>query len=240
MKRLKIRKLLIYIAAMLFPITMFYYSPYVIIHAALDSAINGSCILFLAMLVLSIFFGRLFCGYVCAGAGFGEMAGCINQKKPALGRLRWIKYVIWIIWLTAVIVLYAINSVKTVDPFWGTNHGISVGYIVEYIPYYIVVTLLFGVPLLFGRRAFCHYLCWMAPFMNLGMTIRELLHLPGLRIKVEKDNCIHCKLCTKNCPMGLDVHEMIQNGKIDANECSMCGDCMSSCPKDVISYKWKD
>lgn len=239
MKRTKVRKTLVYIAAMLFPLTMFYYSPYVIVYAAMNSVINGSCILFLGMLVLSVFFGRTFCGYVCAGAGFGEMAGCINQKEPKLGRLRLIKYVIWVIWLAIVIYLYVTSGVEEVDPFWGTNHGISVGYIVEYIPYYIVVTLLFGVPLLFGKRAFCHYLCWMAPFMNLGMKIREVLHLPGLRVKVESDKCVHCKLCNKSCPMGLDVHKMVQEGKIDAYECAMCGDCMSSCPKKVISYGWK-
>ncbi|WP_256183623.1 hypothetical protein [Extibacter muris] len=62
------------------------------------------------MLIFSVFFGRLFCGYVCAGAGFGEMAGCINEKAPKLGRLRYIKYVIWFLWLAIVTGLYIANG----------------------------------------------------------------------------------------------------------------------------------
>ena len=92
--RQKIRKTLIYLAAIIFPITMFYYSPYVIIHAATESVICGSFILFALMLIFSIFFGRIFCGYMCAGGGFAEMAGCINNKPPRLGKLKLIKYVI--------------------------------------------------------------------------------------------------------------------------------------------------
>ena len=49
--RQKIRKTLIYLAAIIFPITMFYYSPYVIIHAATESVICGSFILFAFMLI---------------------------------------------------------------------------------------------------------------------------------------------------------------------------------------------
>lgn len=237
MKREKIRQGIIFISALLFPITMYYYSPAVIIHAALTGVICGSFIMFVCMLYFSIFLGRSFCGYVCAGAGFGEMAGCINQKMPKLGKLRYIKYVIWGIWLTIVILLYIKNGgIKTIDPLFGTEHGISIKAIEEYIVYYIVVFLLFGIPLLFGKRAFCHYVCWMAPFMNIGMKIRDILHLPGLRIHVDKKKCINCKRCTAKCPMGLNVQEMVQQGKICESECSMCGVCIDICPKQVISY----
>ena len=41
------------------------------------------------MLVFSIFFGRIFCGYICAGAGLGEMAGCINNKPAKLGNKKY-------------------------------------------------------------------------------------------------------------------------------------------------------
>lgn len=127
---------------------MFYYSPYVIIHAALNSVVCGSFILFLCMLAFSVFFGRLFCGYVCAGAGFGEMAGCINEKAPKLGRLRYIKYVIWFIWLAIVTGLYIANGrLRHFDLFYGTKHGISVAAVEKYPVYLLVVQLLLGCPL---------------------------------------------------------------------------------------------
>lgn len=237
MKRQKIRKTIIFISALLFPITMFYYSPYIIIHAAIDSIICGSFIVFGCMLLLSIFFGRIFCGYLCAGAGLGEMAGYINANPPKLGKRKYIKYVIWVIWLAIIIFLFINNGgIKAIDPLYGTTNGISVTSAPEYIVYYVVVFLLFGLPLLFGKRAFCHYLCWMAPFMNIGMKIRELLHIPGLRLNVDKDKCIRCNRCTTQCPMGLKVQEMIIEGTPCQNECSMCGACIDVCPKKVISY----
>lgn len=240
MKRQKIRKTMIFISAMIFPITMFYYSPYIIIHAALNSVICGSFILFTCMLLFSVLFGRLFCGYMCAGAGFGEMAGCINAKSPILGKRKYIKYVIWLIWLSIVTGLYIANGgLKYFDPLYGTKYGISISAIEEYPVYFVVVFLLFGVPLICGKRAFCHYLCWMAPFMNIGIKIRNLLHLPGFRLHIEKEKCINCKLCNKSCTMGLDVYKMVQENCVDENECSMCGACIDSCPKKVIQYRFE-
>lgn len=239
MKRQRWRKTFLFISAILFPVTMFYYSPYIIIHAALNSVVCGSFLLFAGMVIFSVFFGRLFCGYICAGAGFGEMAGCISDKKPKLGKLNLIKYGIWALWLTIVIALYIMNGgLKYVNPMYGTNHGISVTAPEEYIVYYIVVFLLFVMPLIFGKRAFCHYLCWMAPFMNLGIKIRRVLHLPGLYIHTDKEKCIDCDLCSKHCVMGLDVRHMVQTGRIDEYECSMCGACIDICPKKAICYRY--
>ena len=64
--RQKIRKTLIFLSVILFPVTMFYYSPYVIIMAATESVICGSFILFALMLLFSIFFGRIFCVLTCS------------------------------------------------------------------------------------------------------------------------------------------------------------------------------
>lgn len=240
MKRQQLRKTLIFISALVFPITFFYYSPYVIIHAAIEGIVGGSCILFAGMLVFSIFFGRLFCGYICAGAGFGEMAGCINKKGAKLGKYRWIKYIIWVIWLMLVIFMFIKSGgIKAMDPLYGTKYGISLSAVEEFPVYYGVVIILFGMPLLFGKRAFCHYICWMAPFMNIGMKIRSFLHLPGVRMNMNKTKCIKCKKCNASCPMGLDVEAMVQAEKMCESECSMCGACIDSCPKKVITYEVK-
>lgn len=55
MKREKVRKLLLIIAFLLFPITMWYFSPDIIIVGAMERVINGSFITFSIMLFGSIF-----------------------------------------------------------------------------------------------------------------------------------------------------------------------------------------
>ena len=50
-----------------------------------------------------------------------------------------------------------------------------------------------------GRRAFCHYVCWMAPFMVLGTKIANRLKIPVLHIKADKTKCNGYKKCSEKC-----------------------------------------
>ena len=61
--RQRIRKTLLIISFLLFPITIWYFSPYLIILAASEHIMDGSFIVFVAMFVLSMFFGRVWCLY---------------------------------------------------------------------------------------------------------------------------------------------------------------------------------
>ncbi|MDD5936991.1 MAG: 4Fe-4S dicluster domain-containing protein [Clostridiales bacterium] len=76
----------------------------------------------------------------------------------------------------------------------------------------------------------------MAPFMVLGTKVRKPLHLPGLHIKAEKEQCISCKACNKKCPMSLDVCAMVKDGQEFGSECIQCGECVDACPKKVLKY----
>ncbi|NCC56721.1 MAG: 4Fe-4S dicluster domain-containing protein, partial [Synergistales bacterium] len=44
------------------------------------------------------------------------------------------------------------------------------------------------------------------------------------------------RLCTKNCPMSLDVNAMVRSGDMFSPECISCGACVDVCPKKVISF----
>ena len=36
--------------------------------------------------------------------------------------------------------------------------------------------------------------------------------------------------------MSLDIHAMVQNGTMGNSECILCGNCIDTCPKQVICY----
>lgn len=240
MKRQNVRKLLLLIALFLFPITIYYFSPYVIIQGAMEGVITGSFIVFLGMLIGAILFGRLFCGYICPAGGIQECAIMVNDKSPKQGWKNYIKYIIWVLWILAIVALFLIQKNDiTVNFFYLTDHGISVANIYGYVIYYGVILLIFMPSVLFGKRIFCHYFCWMAPFMVIGTKIGNLLSIKRLRLQGDKAACISCHKCDKACPMSLSVTEKVQKEKMDDSECILCGACVDICPKGAISYKFK-
>jgi ferredoxin len=76
----------------------------------------------------------------------------------------------------------------------------------------------------------------MAPFMIIGTKLSNLLKLPRLRLKANKDRCIGCDQCSRKCPMSLDVKEMVEISKMENTECVLCGECIDICPKKSIAY----
>jgi len=88
-----------------------------------------------------------------------------------------------------------------------------------------------------GRRGACHGICWMSPFLNAGMLVGRLLHLPQMRIKAKAESCIDCKKCNSKCPMSIDVNAAVKTGSVKSYDCILCGECVDVCPKDVLSYR---
>ena len=106
------------------------------------------------------------------------------------------------------------------------------------LPIYFGIVALFFVPNLFlGRRAMCHCVCWMAPFMVLGEKLGAALRLPQLRIEAEPDRCVDCGKCEGACPMSLPVERLLQAGTIGDAECIQCAACADACPKDVLKLR---
>ncbi len=235
--RQRFRAGLILLSFLLFPVTLNFLSPYLIVMGAAEGVITGSFLLFGALFVGSLFLGRLWCGWVCPGAGMARLAAPINTTAFALGRADWIKWGIWAPWVLLIGSL-AINAggYRSVDPMFMTESGISVDEPVKYIVYFAVVGLFVGLAVAFGRRAGCHTVCWMAPFMILGRGLRNRLGLPALQLVTDPAACVKCTSCTSTCPMSLPVSTLVQTGSIEHPECILCGTCADGCHKHAIRY----
>ncbi len=230
------------VALLAFPVTIWYFSPYLIIMAAMQHVINGSFIVFTLMFLLGIFFGRLWCGYFCPTGGMSDCFARFSSKEPKQGWRNYIKYGIWLVWLSGVVICHALGKGEyTIQPFFMTDHGISVSNIYCYIIYYGIILLFLLPAILHGKRATCHYICWMAPFMAMGYRLGRLLHLPQLRMQVKKDGCVSCGKCRKACPMSLDVPALVKAGGINSlnsAECILCGECASACGAGILGYEF--
>ena len=234
-KRQMLRRGIILVSFLLFPVTMFYMSPAMIFKGARTGVISGSFILFGLLFLSALFLGRAFCAWVCPISGLGQICMSINDKRARGGRCDWIKYFLWAPWIVAVAaVAVAHGGYHYIDPFLGTDHGISISRPVLYIFYFIVLGLVFVLALTAGRMAFCHYVCWMAPFMVIGTKIQQTLRWPALGLLAEPSRCTDCGMCSQNCTMSLDVMARVKQGDMADRECILCATCVDTCPEGAI------
>ena len=234
----RFRKFTLIFSMLLFPITIYYFSPYLIVMAAFQHIINGSFIVFCLMFVLGIFFGRFWCGFFCPTGGMSECFAEFSPKAPKQGWRNCIKYAIWVAWIACVAVFHILGKgAYTIQPFFMTDHGISMANIYSFVIYYGIVILFLIPAIIHGKRANCHYICWMAPFMIFGYKFGRTLRLPQLKLKAKSQNCAGCKKCDKACPMSLAVSEMAKAGELKSAECVLCGACAAACSNNVIEFR---
>ena len=218
---------------------MYYLSPVLIIQAAAEGIVAGSFILFSLQFVSALVLGRAFCGWVCPAAGLQEACFMARDKRATGGKFDLIKFVIWLPWLAAIVwMAVRAGGLHTIGPLYQTrdHYGISIAEPPAYIVFYFFIALIVVLALSAGKRAFCHYVCWMAPFMIVGRKVANLIGLPALRLRADRAKCVSCKRCTQNCTMSLEVEQMVQNEGMEHAECILCGTCADVCPKKVISY----
>ncbi len=237
--RQRLRMFLLLSSWILFPITIFYFSPYIIVVAASMGIVNGSLIVFGLLLLAATVLGRAYCGWLCPAGGLQEAAMAVNNQ-PAPGWLGRVKWAIWSIWIaTILLLLLNAGGYHEVRPLLGIERGISLLEPFAYMIYLLVTGLALGLAAWAGRRGFCHSVCWMAPFMVIGRRLGRVLRLSVLHVRSEPAACVGCQLCTRNCPMSLPVHQMVQRGSINSDDCILCGNCVDNCRKDALHFSFR-
>lgn len=230
---------MILVSFFLFPATFYYLSPVLIVQAANSGIINGSFILFGLLFLFAPVLGRGWCGWLCPAAGCQEALFKARNKKVSKGD--WFKWVIWFPWIGSIAVLaIKAGGYSEIDPFYQTTYGVSVANFPSLIVYFIVLFILIILPgFIFGRRAFCHHLCWMAPFMIIGRKIANRAKVTSLRLEAKSDKCVHCHRCTEHCPISLPVEKMVESGKMEHTECILCATCADTCGEQTISLGFR-
>ncbi len=238
-KRQRVRQALLFVSLLLFPVTLYYFSPYLVVDGAVQGIVSGSALVFLAMTLSALFLGRSWCAWGCPAGALQESAFRINPRpftKKALDLLKW---TIWVPWISLIVYLFvAAGGVQAVDPFHNLESGITLLQPHWFIIYFSILALFGGLAVWLGRRAACHTVCWMAPFMIIGDKLSKTLKLPRLHLRSEPGKCVQCKACTQNCPMSLPVHQMVEQGDMGNSECILCTTCVDGCSKGAIELRF--
>ncbi len=230
---------------------------------AFGKGVAGAAVIAGAILIVTFFFGRIYCSSLCP---LGTLQDLINRISPRWRRKqyssgkpvrRWFRY----IFFSAVILLF-IGGVSVlfnlVEPFanfgrfqkhllrpamYGVHRGISS--VLEAGGVYITVDPLTlsvaGTTLGAVTFAALFVLVFFKGrfFCTTICPAGAVLSLPAavsrFRIVIDEEKCTSCGRCEEVCKSEcIDV----SNTYIDSGSCVACFSCISACPFDAISYRW--
>jgi polyferredoxin len=237
--RQKVRRGLLVASLLLLPVTLYYFSPALSLQGAAEGLASGSVLVFAGLFVSALFLGRAFCGWACPLGGLQELTAHLRGRPVARRSIRWIKYLVWGPWfLLQVYFILQAGGFRRAEFTYRTWHGISVADLQGLLILVIVAAVFFLPAVLVGRRASCHTLCWVAPFLIAGRAVRNFLAWPALRLAGRPLACRRCGSCTGACPMSIDVRESLQAGGLESTDCILCGSCADACPSGAIRLKF--
>ena len=238
MNRQRLRRALITFSFVLMPVTFAYISCPIIVEGAKRGIITGGLVVFFLLFVSSLFFGRLWCGWLCPAGGLQEIYFDINNKPTNMRRLNWIKYPLFlaIIFVPLVSAIRSAGALATIDFFYYTEHGISIAKQGAYIIFFVQIAFITAFAIFAGRRGFCHYFCPIAVIMIIGRKIRNIIRWPAIHLSADSSLCTDCRKCSKCCPMGLDVNSMVRKDRMENAECILCGCCVDACSQHAVRY----
>ena len=176
-------------------------------------------VLFVGVLILTYFQGKVFCGWICYLGAIQEFLYIgkvkILQTEKAQKVMRIIRYILLAIIITQLIITQTIEWSK-IGPF----KVIFNLYSPNITGYVLLVILL--VSSLFIHRPFCKMAC------PTGLILGWVTKIPGASVLGITNSCAGCKTCSTSC----NINAITRDGKeskLDNQECIMCGECMSDC-----------
>jgi len=202
--------------------------------------INSGVLLVIVAFIITLIFGRFFCGWACHFGAIQELAWWM-MKKMGISPRTINSSVVTILPLFILLNFYlAPNLIHALHTPWEDIHvNLRMPEIWAFLPGFVIGTLTFIVDgflivYFLGRKGFCRYLCPWGAFLKLPNSLAMF--------KVRNtEGCIESGNCTTNCPVGIDVsYEINHFGKVTNTNCTSCLICTQGCPSSAISYKWEN
>ena len=173
---------------------------------------------FVLPLVVALFFGRAFCGGVCALGAMQELVVLKPVQVPrrldrALGLLKYV--------YLGIAILYAVKPtlardflICRFDPFVGFFRRTGT-------PQMLLLGGAFLIVGMFVGRPYCRWLCPYGALLNWCTRLARR----GVTITPNKE--LDCGLCTDACPYGA-----IKQMRAVRRNCLYCARCYAACPRD--------
>jgi polyferredoxin len=198
----------------------------------------SNLIVLVAVLATAFLLRAAFCGWICP-LGFLQdlisgFSAFLRKRIPPLRQgiaalkkrgarlafldryLRLVKYGV-LAWAVIGAAAYGFMVFRDYDP-WSALLNIAE---FSFTPGIIVLAITL-IASFFVERPWCRYAC------PLGAASGLLGKISPVYLERKASACTSCKICTKACPMGLEVHTAT---KIQSADCVGCLECVGACPR---------
>jgi NapH/MauN family ferredoxin-type protein len=199
----------------------------------------SNMVILVAVLAISLLFRSAFCGWICP-LGFlqdlvNKFSKLIQKRFPTLRKslnsfqkqnawlavvdryLRYLKYLV-LVWAIGGAAVYGYMVFRDFDPWSALLNIVEFSFTPG-----LVVLIVLLIASLFVERPWCRYAC------PLGAINGLVGKLSPFHIRREESACTNCKICSRSCPMGLNVHSATA---ITSPDCISCLECVDSCPRN--------
>ncbi|MCP4050962.1 MAG: 4Fe-4S binding protein [bacterium] len=172
-------------------------------------------------LILSLFKGRIWCGWLCPRGAFLERYVdklSFHNSIPLLLKSLWFRVLIIFVFMTSFITQLIISQ----------GDLLKTGMIFIRL---CIITTFIALPLavIYKPRTWCSF-CPMGTIQGILGRTRNLLH-------INNKGCKTCSICAKVCPVATNPSKFIADGTVNSKLCIRCENCVLNCPANVLEIK---
>ncbi|MFR9620415.1 MAG: 4Fe-4S dicluster domain-containing protein [Rikenellaceae bacterium] len=219
-----------------------------------------------ALLLLTLLFGRLYCSVICPLGVFQDVVSRLASMADSRRKFSWSPAVSWLRWAMLLLLIVAFvggigSIVALLDPYstygvmvsnllsplykWGNNLLALLAERMDSYAFYSVEVYISSVALFVVSLVMLGgigYLAWRngRTYCNTICPVGTLLGFVSkyslFRIELDASKCNGCQRCVRSCKSSCISKE---SRDIDYDRCVVCFDCIDSCTQGALSYKWR-
>jgi cytochrome c oxidase accessory protein FixG len=177
----------------------------------------GSLFLLFAFLLLTVLFGRLWCGWACPQTALVDLTRFLGSARKKGGWRVPAAYgavALASLLVAANLIWYFVTPAEFFRRMATSSLGPAIG------GTWLVAAAVVFADLAFWRQGFCATTCPYAKFQGALLDRDSMVIAYDSR---REEDCIDCKACVRVCPVGIDIRHGLQAA------CTSCGECIDAC-----------
>ena len=217
-------------------------------------------VVILALIVLTLVFGRIYCSVICPLGVFQDLLARFRRKKHKYSyskEVRWLRYPVLVVFVIAAVAgvgslfqllapysSYGRIATMIFQPIWKAGNNLLAMAAEHYESYafYTVDTWMRSLPVLIIAAVtlvVLFVLAWRGgrTYCNticpVGTILSFFARFSWLKVRFDADKCKNCSLCSKNCKSSCIDYK---THTVDYSRCVVCGNCIDNCKFGALKY----